>query len=290
MSATSTRVARSSVSTALARDRLGAFEIGTAISSSVAPLTVVALVVSTALAVTRLLGVPIAILAVGAILMLFVVGYLAMARHIPNAGALYAYVAHGIGRPFGVGTAWMALATYNSFQLCCYGGFGAAIAAPLARQWFGLHLPWYLLAGIAWLLVAVLGANEVKLSEKVLVVLVVAETALVVADSIAIMLIPGFHFSGAPLALSNLWGPAAGILLVIAMTAVAGIEQSAVYIEESKDPRRTIPLATYATIGTICAVYWFASWVMISAGGPQIVDRAGTEGGDLFFHQAAVVP
>lgn len=250
VSAPTTRAARSSVSSALARDRLGAVEIGTTISSSVAPLTVVALVVSTALAVTGLVGVPIAIVAVAVILALFAVGYLAMARHIPNAGALYAYVAHGIGRPLGVGTAWAALFTYNAFQLCCYGGFGAMIAAPLAQQWFGLDLPWYLLAGLAWLLVAVLGANEVKLSGKILMVLVVAETVLVVLNSAAIMLTPGFHFSSAPLAPSNLWGPAAGTLLVIAMTAVAGIEQSAVYIEESKSPRRTIPLATCASSTT----------------------------------------
>ena len=119
-----------SVSYALARNRLGPFAIGAAIASSVAPLTVVALVISTAVAVTGLLGFPIAVIVVAAILLLFAVGYLAMARHIPNAGAFYAYVAHGLGRPLGVGTSWFALATYISFQMCCYGGFGA-LAAPL---------------------------------------------------------------------------------------------------------------------------------------------------------------
>ena len=289
MSPTSTRLSeRTSVSTALARNRLGPFAIGSAIASSVAPLTVVALVVSTALAVTGLRGVPIAIIAVASILLIFVVGYLAMARHIPNAGAFYAYVAHGLGRPFGVGTSWVALATYSSFQLCCYGGLGAAIAAPLLNEWFGVDLPWFVVAFVAWILVAVLGANEIKLSEKVLVVLVVAETILVLLYSIAIMFTPGFGFAGAALSLSNLWGPGAGTLIVIGMTAFAGVEQSAVYIEESKDPRRTIPIATYATVITIAVVYVFASWVQISAGGPQIIDRAATESSDLFFNQAAV--
>ncbi|GIE99478.1 amino acid permease [Paractinoplanes rishiriensis] len=245
--------------------------------------------VSTALAVTGLLGVPIAIIAVATILMIFVVGYLAMARHIPNAGAFYAYVAHGIGRPFGVGTSWLALATYNAFQLCCYGGFGAAIAVPLAQQWFGIDLPWFMAAFAVWLLVAVLGANEISLSEKVLVVLVVAETILVVLYSAAIMATPGFGFTGAAVAPSNLWAPGAGTLIVIGMTAFAGVEQSAVYIEESKNPRRTIPVATYATIATIAAVYVFAAWVQISAGGAQIIDRAAAEGADLFFNQTAVV-
>ena len=284
-----TSAPQSSVSHALARNRLGPLAVGSAIASSVAPLTVVALVVSSAVAVTGLLGFPVAIIAVAAILLIFVVGYLAMARHIPNAGAFYAYVAHGVGRPFGVGTSWLALATYTSFQLCCYGGFGAAIGAPLLKAWFGFDVPWYVLAYAAWLLVALLGANEVKVSGYVLMFLVVAETVLVVLNSVAIMLSPGFAFSGAAMSIGDLSGPMLGVLIVLGATSFAGVEQSAVYIEESKDPRRTIPVATYGTIAVVAAVYVFASWVQISAGGPAIVERATAEGGDLFFNQAAVV-
>ncbi|MFF5293029.1 APC family permease [Paractinoplanes globisporus] len=288
MPTTFSRVAEPSVSEALAKDQLGAFSISAAIASSVAPMTVCALVFSAALATTGLVSLPIAIIVVAGILMLFVVGYLAMARHIPNAGAFYAYVAHGLGRPFGVGSAWTALLTYNLFQLCCYGGFGA-FAAPVVKQWLGVDLPWYVLAFAVWIIVAVLGANEVRMSEKVLVALVVAETVLVLAYTTAIMLTPGFTFDVAALSISNLTGQAAaaGTLIVIGMTSFAGIEQSAVYIEESKNPKRTIPVATYATIITVGVLYWFSSWVQVSAGGPRIIERAGAEGADLFFNLAA---
>jgi amino acid transporter len=277
----------STVSNALASDRLGTFAVSMSISSSVAPLTVVAGVVTTALAVTSLIGVPIAMVAVAAVLMFFAVGYVAMARHIENAGAFYAYVARGIGRPIGVGASWVALAAYNCFQIASYGGLGA-IGAPLIKDWFGLDIQWFVLAFVAWAIVAVLGVRDVRVSEKVLIVLVVAETALVVVYSFAIMFTSGFNFSAAPLSLSNLWGPGAGALLVIAATAFAGIEQGAVYIEESKDPRRTVPRATYLTISAIAILYFFASWVQISAGGAQILDRAVAEGPDLFFNEAAV--
>jgi amino acid transporter len=276
------------VSNALARDRLGPFQIGSAIASSVAPKTVVALVVPTAVAVTGLLGFPIAVITVAAILLIFVVGYLAMARHIPNAGAFYAYVAQGIGRPAGVGTAWLALGVYTCFQLCCYGGFGA-LTAPLVTAAIGMNVPWWTLAFAAWALVALLGANEVKIAGWFLVVLVVAETLLVSAYSIAISLSQGFTFNTAALSLDSLWGPSAGVLVVLGMTAFAGVEQSVVYIEESRNPKATIRIATYATIITIAAVYVYASLVQISAAGPQAVERATAEGGDLFFNQAAAV-
>ncbi|MBG0569174.1 APC family permease [Actinoplanes sp. NEAU-A11] len=278
---------------ALARDRLGPLAIGSAIASSVAPLTVITLSVPLSLAATGLISFPIAIIMVAAILMIYAVGYLAMARHIPNAGAFYAYVAHGLGRPIGVGTAWFALATYNAFQLCCYGAFSAAIGAPLLSDWLRFNVPWLIPALVAWALVAVLGANEVKIAGAVLVVLVVAETLLVALYSIAIMLSPGFAFTSAAMSL-DLSGqsPAAlattlGVLVILGATSFAGVEQSVVYVEESKDPKRTIPVATYVTIAAIGAVYWFGSWVQISAGGPQVIDRASAEGADLFFNQAA---
>ncbi|GLH99870.1 APC family permease [Phytohabitans aurantiacus] len=290
MSATSIPLAEAtSVSNALARNRLGPFAIGSAIASSVAPLTVITLVVPLALAATGLIGFPIAIAAVAGILMIYAVGYLAMARHIPNAGAFYAYVAAGIGRPLGVGTSWGALATYCSFQLCCYGAFGAAIGAPLLTSWVGFDVPWYIPAFLAWMLVAFLGANEIKLSGYVLVFLVIAETVLVVVYSVVIALAPGFAFSAAAMNVSDLSGPMLGVFIVLGATSFAGVEQSVVYIEESKDPRRTIPVATYVTIGTIGAVYMLASWVQISAAGPQPIDRATAEGADLFFNEAATV-
>lgn len=277
----------SAVSDALARNRVGTFGISMSIASSVAPLTVVAGLVTTALAVTGLRGVSIAMIAIAIVLLVFVVGYMAMARHIENAGAFYAYVARGIGRPAGVGASWVALLAYDAFQIASIGGLGV-IGAPLIKQWFHVDLHWFVVAAIAWLIVAALGVRDVGVSEKVLIVLVVAETAVVLLYSIVIVATGGFHFSSAPLAPHNLWGPGSGALLVIAATAFSGTEQGAVYVEESKEPRKTVPRATYGTIILIAAVYFFASWVQISAGGAQIINRAGQEGPDLFFNEAAV--
>lgn len=276
------------VSNALARNRLGPFSVGSSIASAVAPLTVTAVVISFALAVTGLLGVPLAMLAGAALLLLFSVGYLAMARHIENPGAFYAYIAQGIGRPIGVAVSWIALVVYPCFLLGCFGGFGALVT-PLVNSVLPFDVPWYLPSIAVWVLVAVLGAAEIGMSEKVMVILVVTETLLVAAYTTAIMLGPGFSFSSAPVSTGNLSGPTVGVLLVIAMTSFAGVEQSAVYSEEARDRRRTIPIATVATIVIVALLYFATSWVQISAGGPQIIDRATKEGGDLFFNQAAVV-
>ncbi|WIM99144.1 APC family permease [Actinoplanes oblitus] len=287
MSSTATQPAESQLSNALARDRLGVAAVVFFVMSAAAPLTVVAGVVPTGLAVTGLTGISIAFVAVALVLAIFSVGYVAMARHISNAGAFYAYVARGLGRPTGVGASWVALLAYNMFQVASYGGFGA-IAAPLFLDWFGLDAPWWAFALVAWALVGVLGVRDVAVNGKVLATLLVAEIALTVVFSVAEVLSSGFHASAAPVDVSSLTGAGSGALLVMAITGFVGFEQSVVFSEESRDPRRTVPRATYIAIALIAVLYAFASWAMISAAGPdQVVGNAAEQGPELFFNLAS---
>ncbi|GID43703.1 amino acid permease [Actinoplanes capillaceus] len=272
----------------MARDRLGVAAVVFFVMSAAAPLTVVAGVVPTGLAVTGLTGIAIAFLAVAVVLAIFSVGYVAMARHISNAGAFYAYVSQGLGRPLGVGASWVALLAYNMFQVASYGGFGA-IAEPLFADWFGVNAPWWVLGLAAWALVAVLGVRDVAVNGRVLATLLVAEILLTVVFAVAEITTDGFTASSAPLDPSTLTGAGAGALLVMAITGFVGFEQSVVFSEESRDPRRTVSRATYIAIALIAVLYAFASWAMISAAGAdQVVERAVAEGPELFFNLAAV--
>ncbi|MFC7535622.1 APC family permease [Actinoplanes sp. GCM10030250] len=287
MSSTATKPPGSQLSDALARDRLGVASIVFFMMSAAAPLTVVAGVVPTGLAVTGLTGIAIAFLAVALVLAIFSVGYVAMARHIANAGAFYAYISQGLGRPFGVGGSWVALLSYNMFQVASYGGFGA-IAQPLFLDWFGLDLQWWIIALVAWAMVAVLGVRDVAVNGKVLATLLVAEIALTLVFAFAEIFTDGFEPSTAALDPGTLVGAGSGALLVMAVTGFVGFEQSVVFSEESRDPRRTVPRATYIAVALIAVVYAFASWAMISAAGDNVVQRATEEGPELFFNLAAV--
>jgi amino acid transporter len=277
---------QSQLSNALARDRLGVAAVVFFVMSAAAPLTVVAGVVPTGLAVTGLTGISIAFLAMAVVLAIFAVGYVAMSRHIANAGAFYAYISQGIGRPFGVGASWLALVAYNCFQVASYGGFGA-IASPLFKDWFGIDVQWWVLALIVWALTAVLGVRDVAVNGRVLATLLVAEILLVVVFSFADIASPSFSPSSAPLDPGSLIGAGSGALLAMAITGFVGFEQSVVFSEESRDPRRTVARATYIAIAMIALLYGFAAWAMMSAAGSDVVGRAGKEGPDLFFNVAS---
>src|SRR4051794_17824080 len=151
---------RSFVSAALAEDRLGIPSVIFFVVSAAAPLTVVIGLVPTGYAVAGAKSLPFAFLAVAATLALFCVGYVAMARHISNAGAFYAYVTRGLGRPVGVATALIALLTYNALMIPLYGGFGYFVSGWLNSK-YNLNLSWWATALAIWLVVGVLGVLRV---------------------------------------------------------------------------------------------------------------------------------
>jgi len=278
------------VSTALARDRLGVSSVVFFVMSGVAPLTVAAGVITTAYAVTGMTAIPAAFIAVALVLGLFSVGYVAMSRHITNAGAFYAFVARGLGRPTGVAAALVALVSYNLLQVGLYGAFGPG-AASYAADKFDLHAPWWVWALSAWVVVAILGVLRVDLNGRVLAVLLSAEILVVIALTVAGLLYPAHgQVSFATLAPTQLLTTGIGAALVIAVLGFVGFEGAAVFSEEARHPRRTVPTATYFSLGLIGLVYAGVSWAMaVHYGNRQVVAASQQQGPATLFGMSSGV-
>ncbi|HVB43274.1 MAG TPA: APC family permease [Streptosporangiaceae bacterium] len=275
------------LSRALARDRLGVLAVLFFVLAGVAPLTVAAGVIPTAYQTTGLTGIPAAFLAVAVILGIFAVGYVAMARHIQNAGAFYAFISQGIGRVFGVAAALVALLSYSFLQVGLYGALGPAAAAEAAAH-LGVHASWWAWALLAWAIIAVLGQLRVDITGRVLGVLLTAELAVIVAESVAGLAHPaGGNLSFATLSPAGLTSAGVGtfgVLAVVAVLGFVGFEQAPVLAEEARNARRTIPVATFLALGLIAVVYAGASWAMaVHAGTAHVVAAAAQEGPGLLF-------
>jgi amino acid transporter len=273
------RLGADSVSRTLASNRLGVPAVVFFVLSAATPLTVVAGVVTTGYAVTEIIGLPIAFVAMALLLALFSVGYVAMSRHITNAGAFYTYVTHGLGKPAGVGAAWMALFAYNALQVGLYGIIGAA-AAPLLQQWFGIEVSWWVIALVAWAIVGTLGVLRVDINGAVLAVLLLTEIAIILIYAFSYLTIPANgEITFDTLSIANLLEPGVGAILVLAVLGFVGFEASVVYSEESRNPRRTVQLATYVSIAIIAFVYVLSSWAMSVATGPDAIVAFSAENG-----------
>jgi amino acid transporter len=274
----------------LAKDRLGVPSVVFFVLSAAAPLMVVAGVVTTAYAQIQITGIPLAFAVIAVILILFSVGYVAMSRYITNAGAFYTYVANGLGRPLGVGAAWMALLAYNALQVGLYGIVGTAVA-PLLNQWFGITVNWWVIALVAWALVAILGVLRVDINGKVLALLLTCEIIIVLIYDFADLSKPSdAGLSFATFSPSALFVAGFGAVLVPAFLGFTGFESAVVFSEESKNPKRTIAMATYAAVFIIGALYALSAWAMSVATGPDNVvsaaQNADPNGPGLLFELA----
>lgn len=280
------RPAPDDITEALASDRLGVPAVLFFVMSAAAPLTVVAGTLTTAYAVTQNTALPSAFIVVGVILALFSVGYVSMGRHLPHAGAFYAYVSHGIGRAGGVGTAWLALLAYNMIQVCLYGAIGAA-TSPLIEDWAGLTLPWWFYALVTWALVALLGILRVDFNSGLLAALLLLEVTLIVIYDFSYLLHPADGYELSNLSPTNLSGPGVGAILAIAVLGFVGFESAVVFSEESRNPRRTVPRATYLSVVIIATLYGLSAWAMaVSAGADQIAAQSAKNGPDIIFMMA----
>ncbi len=77
---------------------------------------------------------------------------------------------------------------------------------------------------------------------------------------------------------------ALGAALIFGFVVFIGFEQTAVYSEEARDPRRTVPRATYVAIGVLTVVYTVVSWTVLMAIGPShLADALAGDPSGLVF-------
>jgi amino acid transporter len=173
----------------LAAGRLGAPALIFIALAAAVPLSVVTITTPLGYATRGVTFFPLAFPFCALILLLFTVGYAAMARRSPNAGALYSFIARGLGRPTGIGAAWLALLSYNALQIGLYGAVGLA-AAPILDGWFGVSAPWWMVAGGCWIVVTLCGLLRAEIVGAILALVVLAEVAVITGYGAAGLLDP----------------------------------------------------------------------------------------------------
>lgn len=255
----------------LKRDAVSSAGIVFLVLAAASPLIGLTGAVPSAMVVGNGLGVPLAYVAVGLVLLVFCAGFVAMSRQVTNAGALYAYVGRGLGLRTGLGAAGMAVWAYTAIQASVYGFFGVVGSATL-ESWTGLSLPWWVLTIGLVVLVQVFGYLHIELGARVLGVLMVLEWGTMLLLGVVILVKGG---AGDGLAVSQVFSVetvlsgAPGVALVFGFASMFGFESSAIYGEEARSPKRTVARATYLSVLLITGFFLFTSWTLIVGHGPS---------------------
>ncbi len=208
---------------------------------------------------------------VGIILLLFSVGYATMSRYVTNTGAFFAYVGRGLGIVPGVGSAAVSVLAYLAVQWAVLGFIGGQMAIEFQDK-FGLDWPWWVYAIGVVILVWVLSALSVDIGAKILGVLLAIELiTLIIVGIVAIAKGPqgvdiGASFSPSAIFSGGLWG-GAGVAFSFALASFIGFEATAIYGEESKNPKRNVPLATYLSVIFITCLFALVGFGLVTGTG-----------------------
>ena len=263
------------VSTHLTKDAFGVPGILFFVLSAQAPLTSIVGAAGVAIALGNGAGVPGAYLAVGAVIILFAVGFTTMTRHVDSRGGFFALIRAGLGLRAGTGGSVVALLSYNAVQLAMYGLFGASVSA-LVSEHLGATTPWWLWVAIAIAGVWFLGSRRVEVGAQVLAILVSLEIALLVAFAVGVLAQRGLDALdvGASFSPSAVTAGAPGVAVMFAIACMFGFESTAIYSAEAKDPRRTVPRATYVAVVVIAVFLAVLTWMLVAYYGASDVQAA----------------
>lgn len=265
--------------------KLGVGAIVFMVVAAAAPLTVIGGATPIGILLGNGAGFPSMYVVAGVVLLLFSVGLAAMARSIPRPGAFFTYVGYGLGRPLGLGTAWLALLTYTAVQLAVYCYIGFSINLYLTTLLHAPSVPWWIYSLVIVAIVGVLGYHNIELSSKVLGVALVAEIGITLLLSVVVVAQGGAEgLSLTTFAPAQITSGAPGIGLMLAFAGFIGFEATAIFRDEAKDPQKTIPRATYLAVVVIGVFYTFASWALVMAWGPDnVVDQAAADPGGMIL-------
>ncbi|MFF4146528.1 APC family permease [Streptomyces sp. NPDC001698] len=268
-----------STAATLKPNALGVLGILFFVLSAQAPLTGIAGAAPISVAIGNGAGTPAAYVLAGAMILLFSVGFVAMGRHVVDAGAFYTYIGTGLGRTAGAGSAGLALFSYCVIQAAMYGLYGSIVSGLVAHH-TGLDLPWWVWALATMAVVKALGAAGIEMGARVLAVFVTAEFSILLVFGL-VTLFKGGGPEG--LGMTDSFSPSAalqgapGVAVMFAVASMFGFEATAIYGEEARNPSRTVPRATYLSVLVVTGFFALTSWMLISAYGASKASAAAGE-------------
>ena len=254
---------------------LGVFELTMTVLAASAPLSVMAAFAPVSLVVGNGIGMVSSYLVAGSVLVLFAFGFLAMGTRVAgsgkDAGAFYTYVSRGLGKPAGLGAAFLAIISYTLILTGIYGMIGQSVVDYFHGRLGLPEFSWWQPAFICWIIVAALGYRRIDLSAKVLGLAMLGEIAVVLIFDLAVLFkgTPSGTYDFTPFSMAALFSGNPGIGIMFAAAVFIGFEATAIYSEEVRDPHHTIPRATFTSIILIALMYSISTFLLINAYGVE---------------------
>lgn len=243
----------------LRKNTLGVFSLVFFVVAAASPLTGIVGGLPIAMLSGNGAGMAMTYIAASVILYLFSVGYITMSRYVSNAGAFYAYISSGIGKDIGTSASFVALFSYICIQMAVIAMLGFFLSIFVSEH-LHLTIPWWVLSSIATLLVWMMSVRKIEVGGKLLGVLMLCEIAVVLLLDGAVLTQVDHPLAFDGFKPSVFLDGHLGIAFVFAIASFVGFESTAIYSEECREPKKTVPRATLVSLLVIALFFCFSSW------------------------------
>ncbi|MEA2606895.1 MAG: hypothetical protein QOI00_1652 [Chloroflexota bacterium] len=195
-----------------------------------------------------------------------------LARHMPSAGGYYTYVSRAIHPRAGFLVSWMYILYSPLVGGPLAGFFGFIVSGELKSTW-NIDLPWLWAASVLIFapVTAYLQWKGIKLSTRFMLISGGLEMLIVFGLALFGFLVPPPGSSGITLDVFNPAMIPAGegfaLAVVFTVQGLTGWEASAPLAEETKDPKRNVPLSVILSIVLIGSFLVIVFWGQITGFG-----------------------
>jgi amino acid transporter len=219
-------------------------------------------------------------------------GIIEMARELPSAGALYTYVARGLGPRAGFITGGLMFVAYALLAPAEVGLIGSYLQTTFETE-LHVHIPWWLIGMVPAAAMVALAYRGIAASLKTALVLFTAEVLVILVLSLIILGRGGadgvnLHPLSPSASPHGFSGLATGF--VFAALSFVGFEAATTLSEEVDRPQRTVPLAILLSVVGVGALYVFCIWAEVIGLGERETNAltgASTPWNDLATRYAA---
>jgi amino acid transporter len=199
-----------------------------------------------------------------------------LAKHIPSAGGLAAYVAEGLHSGPGFVVAWAYPAVYLAAMPYLGLVFGNLLATSVTSGTGTAFTVWWIVGALACLGVAAsMNYFGVEFGSRVGIILGSVEIIVLAVMSFWMIVKAGHHNTAAVVtthyATMKGFSGSSGIIAgsIYGFLAFVGFEAAAPLAEEAKDPKRTIPRAVFGAALAIGVFFFFTTYASTVFYGPS---------------------
>jgi len=198
----------------------------------------------------------------GVLLGLQAVSAAQLAKVFPSAGGWYTWIARAFHPRAGFFAGVLFSVWLPPVAALTMSFLAKTVLQPSIQAEYGVNIPWWVFVIFGLALVIYFAYQGISISEKALITTGAIEIVIMVALAVTALVSPGpGGFSFAPLNPGN-FGVAGNLFLgvVFSIFAFSGWESTGPLAEESKNPKRNVPIGLVGSVVVLMVYFTFVTW------------------------------